>query len=236
MLDREHSAPHQPPAASLRAGPGETLTDCAYAALRADVISGALQPAVRLRIDWLSKRYGIGPTPMREALQRLCADGMVVAEGHRGFAVAPLSAAEFEDLTIARVALEEQALRLSLRNGDEGWEAQVAAASYALRKRDAALVAEGAAALDAWERANAAFHGSTVAACGSRWLLKLRDRLNVQAARYRLASVALRHAERHLADEHAAIADAVLARDADRACALVAEHFRTTALLLTARA
>jgi DNA-binding GntR family transcriptional regulator len=236
MLDRDDIAGQTTATGAPRAAPGETLTECAYAALRADVISGALKPAARLRIDWLSKRYGIGPTPMREALQRLCADGMVVAEGHRGFAVAPLSLAEFEDLTIARVALEEQALRLSICNGDEAWEAQVAAAAYALRKRDTALIAEGAAALDGWERANAVFHGATVAACGSRWLLQMRDRLNVQAARYRLASIALRHAERDLAEEHAAIADAVLSRDAPRACLLVADHFRTTARLLAARA
>lgn len=235
MLDRDDTAGGAASAPALQPGPGETLTEAAYAALRAEVISGALQPEARLRIDWLSRRYGIGPTPLREALQRLCADGMVVAEGHRGFAVAPLSLAEFEDLTVARVALEEQALRLSIRNGDEAWEAQVAATAYALRKRDIALGTEGAAALDGWERANAAFHGATVAACGSRWLLRMRDRLNVQAARYRLASVALRHDARDLAAEHAEIAEAVLAREAERACALVAGHFRTTARLLSQR-
>ena len=164
MLDRDDSADRAPRPQPLEPRPGETLTEAAYAALRSDVIAGTLRPEARLRIDWLSKRYGIGPTPLREALQRLCADGMVVAEGHRGFAVAPLSLAEFDDLTIARVALEEQALRLSIRHGDEGWEAQVAAAAYALRKRDEALCSEGAAALDGWDRANAAFHAATVAA------------------------------------------------------------------------
>jgi DNA-binding GntR family transcriptional regulator len=232
MLDRD-PAPSTTEAPPRLVAPraGETLTEAAFAALRADIIGGSLPPGFRLRIEALSRRYGVGPTPLREALQRLCADGMVQASGHRGFSVAVLSQAEFDDLTVARVAIEQQALRLSIARGDEAWEAQVAATAYALRKRDLALRG-GDPDMPGWERANAAFHLATVSACGSRWLLAMRARLNEQAERYRLASVAQRHADRDLAGEHAAIAEAVLGRDAEQAARLVREHFDATARLL----
>ena len=231
----EQPAPSYPQDDSVRPispAPGETLTEAAYVAIRRDIISGVLAPEERLRIERLSRLYGVGPTPLREALQRLCAAGLVHASGNRGFAVVPLSMDEFRDLTIARVAIEEQALRLSIAHGDDAWESQVAATAYQLNKKDIALIATGETALADWEAANSAFHAATVAACGSRWLLTLRSRLNEQVERYRLASVALRRTDRDLVHEHADIARAVLGRDAETACALIGQHFRKTASLL----
>lgn len=220
--------------APLRAAEGGTLAEAAYAALRADIISGALPGGARLRIERLSARYGVGPTPLREALQRLCAVGLALAQGNRGFAVAPLRIEEFHDLTTARIAVEKEALRLSLARGGEDWQADVAAAAWRLARRDAALKTGDATAFEAWEAANAAFHAATVAACGSTWLLRVRAQLSEQGERYRRASVALPNAHRDLAAEHAAIAAAVLERDVEGVCALIERHFGETARLLEA--
>lgn len=225
--------PEAPPLrAPVRARDGETLAQAAYEVLRADIIAGVRPPAERLRIDRLKGLYDIGPTPLREALQRLSAVGFVEAVGNRGFSVAPLDIGEFEDLNIARTALEKEALRLSLRKGDDDWEASVVAAAYRMDKEDRALQAGGLASLDEWERANGNFHLAMVAACGSQWLLKVRRSLHDQCERYRRASVGIRRGRRDLRSEHAAIAEAVIARDADRACALTEEHFATTTRIL----
>jgi DNA-binding GntR family transcriptional regulator len=213
-------------------GNGGTQIDLAYGALQRDIVSGARLPDEKLRIERLKQLYGIGPTPLREALQRLVADGLVLAVGNRGFRVAPLDPAEFEDINTARTTLEVEALRRSIRAGGEDWEARVAGTAYRLHKMDAALKKEGRGPDDAWEAANDAFHRATISACDSRWLLKLREIANLQCERYRRASVALRRAERDLEAEHKAIADAVLGRDADRACRLVAEHYDTTTRIL----
>lgn len=210
-----------------------TLAETVYGRLRADIIAGERAPGERLRIERLSKHYGIGPTPLREALQRLCADGLVLSRGNRGFAVAPLDIAEFRDLNIARTAVEVQAVTLSIENGDDEWEAGIVAAFYRLEKQDCALAARPQEALDTWEAANAAFHRATVARCGSRWLLRVRARLHDQCERYRRASVDLRRADRDLVAEHRAIRDAVLARDAPAAQRLVTAHFDTTARMLS---
>ena len=206
-----------------------TLVEQAVARLRKDIIAGVRAPGERLRIERLRGIYGIGPSPLREALQRLAGDGLVIVASNRGFHVAPLDAAEFLDLNRARVAIETAALRLSIAQGCEEWEARVVAAAYSLEKKDI-LLAEGALQdFDRWEELNGRFHDALVDACGSRWLLRHRQMLQAQCERYRRASVYHDRLRRNLLEEHRAIAGAVLARDADRACALVTDHYVRTA-------
>ena len=82
-----------------------TLANQAQDLLRRDILSGSLAPGQRLRTKDLQTRYGLGLSPLRESLQRLSAEGMVVNDAQRGFAVAPVSVAELRDLTVARTAL-----------------------------------------------------------------------------------------------------------------------------------
>jgi DNA-binding GntR family transcriptional regulator len=212
----------------------ETLAVRAYRCLRVDIIRGIRSPGERLRLEMLKSIYGIGPTPLREALQKLSADGLVLTEGNRGFSVAPLRAEEFADLNTARIAIEKEALRLSIARGDDHWEAQLVAAHYLLSKEDSALPRARDRVPDSWEDANSAFHQATVSACGSTWLLRIRDSLADLVERYRRASVYQELGQRKLVQEHADILDAVLSRNADRACELIEQHFTLTAKILTA--
>lgn len=211
---------------------GETLAQAAYRALRHDIITGLRPPGERLRIAMLTTLYGVGPTPLREALQKLGQDGLVMAEDNRGFAVAGLDPVEFDDLNTARTAIENEATRLSIARGDDAWEARVVAASYIMQKEDAALAAAGPVT-DRWESANAAFHSAIVSACGSRWLLRVRAQMHDLCERYRRASVYQKIGTRDLGAEHSAIAKAVLARDADGTCDLISRHFAQTAAALS---
>jgi len=216
----------------LNPSEGETLVDAAYRGLRRDLIAGIRLPGERLRIEKLKTLYGIGPTPLREALQKLAQDGLVVTEGNRGFTVAPLDPSEFADLNLARTVIEKEALRLSIVQGDTAWEARVVASSYIMAKEDATLSRAESAVPDTWERANAEFHAALVSACGSDWLLRLRIGLHDHCERYRRASVYRRLGSRDLGAEHAAISEAALARDAERACTLTERHFALTASIL----
>lgn len=216
----------------IRNADGETLVEAAYKRLRHDIIAGIRSPDERLRIEKLKTIYGIGPTPLREALQKLAQDGLVGTEGNRGFTVASLDPAEFEDLNLARSAIEKEALMLSLAKGDDAWEARVVASSYIMAKADEALTMSDSVP-DSWERSNADFHAAIVSACGSRWLLRVRAGLHDLCERYRRASVYQRLGTRDLGAEHAEISRAALARDVELTCELTERHFALTAAALS---
>jgi GntR family carbon starvation induced transcriptional regulator len=220
---------------AARSGAALSTVEAVYDVLKKDIISGALPPGQFLRIDRMSRTYGVGPTPLRETLQRLTAEAMVIAHGGRGFQVAPLVVAEFEDLNIARTAIELAALRLSIRHGDEAWEGRVVATGYILEKWDR-VQSEGSGgpdAFDRWEHANSEFHAALLAGCPSMWLQRTLDGLRSKCERYRRAAMSSGGAGRHrqVAAEHKAMLRAVLARDAEESCRLLAAHYETTVAL-----
>lgn len=207
---------------------GVTAIEAAYGTLKRDIIGGARRPGERLRISMLSDIYGFGPSPLREALQRLSSDGLVVVTERRGFQVAELSASEFLDINFARIEVEALTLRLSIEHGDDDWEATLVASAYQLERADQRL-AENAESFDNWERLNAKFHRDLIAACPSRTLVGLCDYLNDHVERYRRASVAKTGAGRDIGKEHRDIAAAAIARNADIAARLLRDHFQRTA-------
>jgi len=218
---------------NLNVSTHESMAQRAYRLIRADIISGVRDPGERLRIEMLKTVYDIGPTPLREALQKLSTEGLVLALEKRGFMVAPLNLGEFSDLNIARIEIEKVALTRSLALGDSLWESRVVAATYLMNKEDEALLASGAGVSDAWELANAEFHAAMIAACGSKWLVQMRDQLQDMCERYRRSSISQStkktvNGNRNVGKEHAAISDAVLSRNSELACQLTESHYMKT--------
>jgi DNA-binding GntR family transcriptional regulator len=204
--------------------PVTTQSEEAYRQLRADIIEGQFEAGQRLRIEALRKQYSIGPTPLREALNRLSADGFVLVEGQRGFTVTPLTLEDLEDVTQMRVLLENRALERSIESGNDDWEAQLVAAFHGLSLIE---TSPGARDLEEWERRNAKFHHALIGACHSRWLKRFANILYDQHRRYRhLARAHL--GERDIHAEHRAICEAALAREAEKACKANESHIMGT--------
>src|SRR6188472_4532315 len=90
---------------SMAGDPTASLTvgETAYERLRSDIVFGRLPPGQRLRLESLRSGYGVGIGTLREILSRLSAEGLVVAEGQRGFEVPPLRAAELHELAALRL-------------------------------------------------------------------------------------------------------------------------------------
>jgi GntR family carbon starvation induced transcriptional regulator len=211
----------------------KTLTDSAYRRLRSDIVTGRLLAGSKLKLEGLISEYRVGMSPLREALSRLIGDLLVVSEGQRGFWVASLSLEELDDVTHVRALIEAEALRLSIERGDAGWERGVTAAFDDLAKieRDLPHTADllDPAVLDEWESRNRDFHSALASASGSPILIKLRDLLYRQSERYRRVSVNTSRGWRNVHDEHVAIYEAALARNALRACRMTELHLAKTA-------
>ncbi len=211
-----------------------TLAEKAYDALRHDIIRGAFAPGRPLRPANLSERHGMDFSPLREALNRLQAERLVTAESLRGFRVAPLSLDELHDATSVRIMIETQALRAAIQSGDDAWAAGIVSSLYALNLQASRSGSEA----DIWtlEARHYAFHRALLAACNSPWMLEFFDRLYAATERYRIPILlaATHPAGRDVQAEHSALAEAALARDADRAAALLEEHYRKTVEHLSA--
>ncbi len=209
--------------------PDETSSADAFRLLRADIISGALAAGSRLRFIELQARYGIGTSPLREALSRLAADRLVVQEVNRGFRVPPISLADFEDIAALRIALERQAIEAAVAAGDEAWEEGIVLAHHRLRRlgrQEAAPDEDGVP--EEWETRHRAFHNALIAACGSPWTLHFCAVLHDQFDRYRRLAGRDPKAQVILSQQHEGLLDAAIARDAARAGEILAAHIDLT--------
>lgn len=205
-----------------------TLTQSAYRLIRGDLLSGSIAPENKLHIVDLSQRFGTSPSAIREALSRLVAEQLVTFEEQKGFRAAPMSVAEFREITDLRVTLEIQALRRSIESGGEEWEAGIVAAHYRVALAEKRLASGEADAESDWESRNRDFHDSLVMACHSQWLMRLRGLLYDHSRRYRHRTLQTPALLESSALEHELLRAATLARDADRACSLVSQHYMKT--------
>lgn len=198
-----------------------TLGGEVFEKIRADILSSRLQPGTKLRFQSLRDAYGVGLSPLREALSRLAENRLVVATGQRGFRVATVSVHDILDISMVRKEIEGLALRLSIQNGDDSWEARIVAAHHRviLVEKAGKQVNE-----EAWEQRHREFHYELVSCCNSPCLLHLHQLLSDLFDRYRRLSTQsdLPGARRSLM--HQKIVDAALSRNVDLTVTLMAAH------------
>jgi len=206
----------------------ETLATIVYSRLRSDIIAGVIAPGHRIRIDPLCKRLGIGLSPVREGLNRLATEGLIMQSDRRGFTAAPLDLGDLDDLTQARSALNAVALRDSIAQGDEAWEEAIILAHHRLAR----LPVTPRQADPQWETCHRIFHASLLAACRSSRIKRYCEQLFDATDRYRLASRRVDPGPRDTAGEHEAIMRAVVKRQADEAVSLLHDHVAHTAALV----
>lgn len=203
--------------------------------LREEIVSCAVPPGTKLKLVPLARRYDVSRGPLREAASRLAAEGLVTIEDQRGFRVAPVSRADLLDVMSTRKRVEEMALRDAIAHGDLEWEGRVLAASHVLDRVTPASEEDDRAQ---FTELHHAFHEALVSACPSTYLLGFRSRLYALTERYRNLAIdryVRSSTDRDIAGEHRGLAEATIARDADRASALLAAHLQhTTDTLLEA--
>ena len=210
----------------------DTLTERAAAQIEADILKGALAPDSRLGIAETAARYSVGATPLREALSRLAARGLVNAIGKRGFRVKSISREDLSDIVRIRTVLEREALRLSMAAGDRAWEGEIVAALHQLRRYvfdNPREFGEGEPAFDALHKR---FHASLIAACGSPRLIAACSDLYDEAYRYRRLMMATFASSEDFFRAHEILAEAAIGRGGERAETLIEAHIASTLALV----
>lgn len=214
------------PAEGIPHAPAATLASAICARMRAEILSGERRPHARIRLEDLKAEFSVSWSPLREALSRLVAEGLVRADENRGYWVAPVSRAEMADITRMRMAMESMAVQLAIEHGDDAWEAGLLAAYHRLSKFEARRQKKADA--EQWEHWHREFHDAVARGCGSPILLQFCAQLQDQFARYRKLFLAVNPFDKRVPGEHKALLEAAIARNADKACAIIEEHIGRT--------
>ena len=191
-----------------------SVGESAYQRIRSDIVSGRIPPGQKLRLDRMRTDYGVSVGTLRELLSRLAAEGLVLAEGQRGFEVRPISAQNLRELADLRLLLESHAIALSFAAGDMDWEGRIVAAHHKLDVVERRILGGDLGETALWKRYDSEFHQTLISACGSRELMDAHAAAFDKYLRYQMVAFCFRGGA--AADEHRELRDRALARDRRR--------------------
>ncbi|MFC5005002.1 GntR family transcriptional regulator [Dactylosporangium cerinum] len=196
----------------------QTKADLVYERLRDAILSGELKPGERVNVDALSRQLGTSKIPLREAVQRLTTQGLVVQPNpHAGAQVAPLSLREMRGVYLARGALEGLAARVAATTVSDAELAELQDMHEQMRQQLAAGDHRDLSTL------NRRFHTGIADATHYATLRELTDLTLLRVQHYRIG-VRVEPAWEQVISEHSAILDALRRRDADQAEQAAREH------------
>jgi DNA-binding GntR family transcriptional regulator len=200
----------------------ETIGENAYRRIRADLIFGRMVPGQKLKLDRLKETYGASISTLREILSRLTSEGLVTAEGQRGFEAAPVSVENLKEIAALRLLLEGFALEQSFAAGDVEWEGRIVSAHHKLAALEQKMQGGDLSDTELWKRYDWEFHQALISACGSQVLMDTHAAVFDKYLRYQMIALSFRGDI--AADEHQIMLDAALKRDAKTAKATLAKH------------
>lgn len=206
-------------------------------AIRADVLDGVWPPGSRVSPGELADRYAISTTVIREALTRLAGENFLISEPNRGFFVPALTDGGLHDITDVRSLIEGRAIELAIERGGARWEGELVAAHHLLARTPRRTESDPSHTSPEWLAAHRAFHEKLIEACGVPSLCSFSRQLTNATELFRRWSAPDVNARaRDVEKEHRDILEAVLARDATAAVALLRAHFERTSDIVLHRA
>jgi DNA-binding GntR family transcriptional regulator len=196
-----------------------TTADAVAAQLRRALHQGRWAPGSPLRQEDLATEFGVSRIPVREALNKLQAEGLVVVEPNRGAFVARLSVDEVREIFDLRVLLECDALRHAIAQHTPRTLRQLAALQAELDAEDDPNL---------WLATDAAFHEVLYAPSARHKTLEMIALLRASVTRLYRAHLSPQTRRKGWRDEHHALLKAVGARHEARAIAALTRHLRET--------
>ncbi len=202
-----------------------TLAEKAFISLHQAILTGRLRPGERIPIEELASALEMSPMPVREAIRRLDALGLVENVPHKGARITELSITDLREIYEARLSVEPLAIaRAAQRFTDED-----AARANAML---AAMRSEEAGSVELW-RAHSELHLTLYRAARSTWMLRVIQPLWESSERYRLAMPA--HSAASTIRSHELLVQACVRHHSERAAFELTCHLVATANSLAAQ-
>lgn len=195
------------------AGPQDGLpsSEFVYRSLKDRIISGELAPDTRLIELAIAAQFGVSRTPVREALKRLAAENLVLADPTRGMIVHAPDAHEIEDVFELRQALDGLAARLAAHRITPS---ELSLLGLIVESMQQAVNEDRREQIVA---ANVRFHDVIYVAAGNQMLARVAKDLRDFVRRFTTLPIASSHRVQHVVEEHQAILDALQHRDPEAA-------------------
>ena len=196
-----------------------TSTEATYLRIKRRILDNEFPPGFQILEQALALRLGVSRTPVREALIRLQNEGLVEVIPRHGMRILPLSLDDMKEIYEILSSLEPLAAELLARRKPSAAElAPLEEASSAMAR---ALMAND---LDAWAKADEAYHLRLLELCGNRRLSAMVMACWDQAHRARMFTLRLRPRPERSTREHLAVVAAIRRGDADAARDLYRRH------------
>jgi DNA-binding GntR family transcriptional regulator len=202
-----------------------SLPETVYREVRRAILNGVLQPGQILRQEELARRFGVSRAPLREALPRLEAEGIVVLHPRRGYSVVSLDPDEIEEIFELRTLIEERAAFLATMRRQRS---DIDALSDLL-ERMVAIEPHDPTDIARWSELNFEFHDRLFAAAGKRHFRRLVGSLRTAVEPYIRVEVHMTGELDEAQREHVELLEAFAAGDASRVARLTREHCEHTA-------
>lgn len=193
-------------------------TDVIYNALRDAIIRGEIEGGEPLRQDTIAQMFNVSRIPVREAMQRLEAQGLVISERFKGVVVASLSPEQITEIFQFRALIEPKVIEMAVPLMTE--------TSLAIAQAHCDAFAAETDPLR-WGDLNREFHKALYLDSDKPYYLSVIDKTNDLVERYVRLVLYFVQGMRHAVDEHQAILDACKARDGKRAAELTRLHIET---------
>src|SRR5579859_1156643 len=187
-----------------------SLSETAFHTIRQKILRGDIPPGEKLKIEVLEREHGLSSSPLREALNRLVAENLVIADNNRGFRAAPMSADDMRDITEFRLVVEPMAFGLAVKHGTDEWEGGIVAAYHRLERTRTSLKKEEKTLNDEWTDRHKEFHMALLSGVPSPRLLASCSSLFDQSERYRRLACLTRKQPRNAGDEHNQLIEAAV--------------------------
>lgn len=188
-----------------------TKSELVYQSLREQIVSGGLPAGERLYLDEISEQFGVSTNPVRDALRRLEAEGLITNRPHVGATVAAIDEEQIEIHFAIRGALEGLAVRLAVNHLAPANFDRLASLSHQLDQ-----LAE-THDLQAWDACNLAFYRLLFSFARSSELSALINLQRDRSPRYRHFPTVLKQRAQETGESRRALLDALRAGDADAA-------------------
>jgi len=196
----------------------ELLNQKVYRILKIRIVKGDIEPGSKLLEKNISEKLGVSRTPIREAIQRLAAEGFVKMVPNQGMVVNKISIKDMRELLQIRSVLEGLAARLVAQvikeeeiKELEKYQKQM---EFFTNENDPL----------SFSKMDCEFHELILNICGNNRLIQIRKNLSDQANRYRIRSLSIAGRLKYSLKEHREIVEALKRKDSEQADRLSQKH------------